>query len=207
MSENKISENKSSRYSSMAIRYLHRYFFVLAGLMAVVMLVLGYRMIIKPKYNTITKELQKTIESRIESKDLMNRYLQRLDEYVQNYNAIPRETRNKLNRVFISDYDPEIIFSLMEEVARKQGVVLLSQEMRSGEDRAGAASAKGADDKTPGGIQKIEFSANFSGLDYQSFKSLLRALEESAPLFDIRSVNFDPSSRNVSLEMTAYYLP
>lgn len=57
------------------------------------------------------------------------------------------------------------------------------------------------------GVQEVVITIKVSQLSYVKLKRLLEVFETSKPIFDITTLDFDPSGESASMILKTYYLP
>ncbi|MCK5212270.1 hypothetical protein KAJ89_06215 [Candidatus Parcubacteria bacterium] len=177
------------------------------GLVAAI-LTFGYFYILKPKYESIAKEISATNEEKENKKADMVRILSRLSTYRNNYNAISHSDRERVEYLLPADPAPEILFLQMENLADQLGLLLVSltvQPKTNDASQKKPISQKVTNIKVQG-VELIAVQAMFVGVDYKGLKMLLRRVEKNIRLMDITNLEFNPGAQTAVIELNTYYL-
>jgi Tfp pilus assembly protein PilO len=121
-------------------------------------------------------------------------YLKQIEEAVADYETVNDAHKRKLDLILPPNEDVPGLFVQIDEVARRNGVVLSAIDTVS-EDVPASISTR-----------PIRIAANFVGGSYRDFLGLLSELESLVRVVDIQSISFTSGSGNYSIVMTAYYM-
>ncbi len=191
------NEPSESGLLNTVLPLLHRYLTPLIILAGIVILAGSYVFLLRPKYSSITEELQALIQSKEDDKDMMDRYLIRLRGYQQSFALLDDADKQALEKILPAKYDQEDLFALIDSFTRGQGAELTSMEI--GKKLSARSTGPGS------GIASVLISMNVSGLNYRGLKSFLAAFEQSMPLMDVINVSYTEGVDSVAFKVLTYY--
>ncbi len=214
----KITENNNERLKQKVNGFLIKYFNLLAIVLAAIILIVGFFLLIKPKYNKISREIKLSNENSENKYNAAFAYLTQLNKLKAEYEKISPEDIKKIEIMLPSEKFYEELFVQLESIVLKNGLLLTSieispEELPSGKEGADAVKTrnnqpeknKAASAGLPEEITKVKIAMNVAGVDYLSLKNLLNALEKNLQLTDITNLSFSPDQKSAALEMYAYY--
>lgn len=213
----KITENNNEQLKQKANGFLIKYFNLLAIALAAIILIVGFFLLIKPKYNKIFQEIRLSNESSESKYNAAFAHLAQLNKLKAEYEKISPEGIKKIEIMLPSEKFYEEQFVQLESIVLKNGLLLTSlqispEEFPSGKESAAAKARnnspeknKAAEDILPEEITKIKIAMSVAGVDYLGLKNLLYALENNLQLIDITNLSFSPDQKGVTIEMFAYY--
>ena len=133
------------------------------------------------------------------------------DEVIEKWGE-PSEIK-KIDYILKPKDVPEELFSQVEAIVKKNGLLLKSLKIESGGEESKDSSQKVSrttEEKTevalPPEIGKTKATLEVLGVDYFGLKSLLASMENNLMLMDVASVNFAPEGNSVQLVFYTYYL-
>ncbi|MDP3043153.1 MAG: hypothetical protein Q8N21_02010 [bacterium] len=214
----KITENNNEQLKQKVNSFLIKYFNLLAIALAAIILIVGFFLLIKPKYNKISREIRLSNESSESKYNAAFDHLARLNKLKTEYEKISPEGIKKIEIMLPSEKFYEEQFVQLESIVLKNGLLLTSMQISpegliSGKESAAVAKArnnqpeknKAAEAGLPEEVTKIKIAMNVAGVDYLSLKNLLYALENNLQLMDITNLSFSPDQKGATFEMLAYY--
>ncbi len=214
----KITENNNEQLKQKVNGFLIRYFNLLAIVLAAIILIAGFFLLIKPKYNKISREIRLSNESSESKYNAAFAHLAKLNKLKTEYEKINPEDVKKIEIMLSSEKFYEELFVQLESIVLKNGLLLTSMQISpegliSGKESAAVAKArnsqpeknKAVEDSLPEEVTKIKIAMNVAGVDYLSLKNLLYALENNLQLTDITNLSFSPDQKGATFEMLAYY--
>jgi len=191
------------KYIQLLKTNVYKFFNLIVVIIAVVILVIGFLYIVRPKYNNIVKGIQLTIEEKENDKVVMERYITRLQSYQESYNSVSSGNKEAINSMIPEEYDKEELFAYMDNLAKHIGLTLNSASISENKKKGSVLDLEQAKDRA---IQEIGMSLGFSGVDYRTLKQVLAAFENSLRLIDVKTVAFSPGDNSLSVELTTYYI-
>jgi hypothetical protein len=196
--------DKKNQYLALVKSYIYKFFPIVAIGVFVLVSFICYQFVLKPKYDSINDDIKESIDARVENKELLERYLLRLAKYNENYESVPKLSKDKVESFFNYGYEPEILFSQFEAIAKNQGIILSDISVQPVSSTKNPRQ-KSPDKTMPGGITAIKINANFIGLDYKSLKNFLSYIENTLPLININNLKFT-EDKGVTIEAETYYM-
>lgn len=208
----KITENNNEQLKQKVNGFLIRYFNLLAIALAAIILIVGFFLLIKPKYNKISREIRLSNENSESKYDAAFAHLAQLNKLKTEYEKISPESIKKIEIMLPSEKFYEELFVQLESIVLKNGLLLtslqISPEGSAGADKAQNNQAKKDEkvkDALPEEITKIKIAMSVAGVDYLGLKNLLYVLENNLQLTDITNLSFSPDQKGATFEMFAYY--
>ena len=192
---------------------LIEYFKWLIAFLVLVVLALGYFFLLKPEYEEVVQSA-KSGQLNKEQEYLERReYLGKLKNLVAVFQSVKPSEIKKIDYILKPKDVPEELFSQVEAIVKKNGLLLKSLKIESGGEESKDSSQKVSrttEEKTevalPPEIGKTKATLEVLGVDYFGLKSLLASMENNLMLMDVASVNFAPEGNSVQLVFYTYYL-
>ncbi|MDZ7798019.1 MAG: hypothetical protein U5L76_00190 [Patescibacteria group bacterium] len=205
-----------------------RYFKILAIVLAVLILVLGFLFIVKPKWNEVKETGIFDLNAEKEKKEDNELYLSRLKESLDKFKEINQKDIDSLSQIIPSKKEIPELFIILEDLVSHSALSLdsitfsegsvLSQEndsLSDNLDELPAAQAKVIKNTSVSkNINILNISLSISGgRNYNDLKTLLNDIEEEQRIMDISSLSFNPQSQssidagmNFGLNLKTYYI-
>jgi len=193
----------SQKYIQLIKINAYKFFNLIVVITAILIFIIGFLYILRPKYNNIVKGIQLTIEERENDKVVMERYITRLQSYQESYNSISSNNKEAINKMMPEEYDQEELFAYMDNLAKHIGLTLNAVSINDNKKKRNALALEEGNARA---IQEIEVSLDFSGVDYRTLKQVLAAFENSLRLIDVRTIAFSPGDNSLAGELTTYYI-
>ena len=192
---------------------LIEYFKWLIAFLVLVVFILGYFFLLKPKYEEIAKLTGDGQLSQEQEYLERREYLDKLKNLVAVFQSVKSSEIKKIDYILKPKDVPEELFSQVEAIVKKNGLLLKSLKIESGGEESKDSSQKVSrttEEKTevalPPEIGKTKATLEVLGVDYFGLKSLLASMENNLMLMDVASVNFAPEGNSVQLVFYTYYL-
>lgn len=185
------------------------YFKLSVVILFLLILLLGYFLVIMPKYNRISKEFNDAEDAQLSKQKNIEQYLGQLDQLNQTYNNISTDDLKKIEILLPSAPQTEQLMAEMQKIADDNGLIMPSLAVVPDDKNyllKPPTLTSTATDVTKMSLGKVEISMNLLGLDYKGLKNLLSILEKNLRLMDINRLSWSPDSDSVSLDITTYYL-
>ncbi len=198
-------------------------FLIIAAVIAV--LALSYFFIIRPKYRKIVSTINTTF---YEKNQLAPKYneLSGYQDLLEAYNKLDPVAVAKATDLIPGEYLKEDLFTEMVYLASQKGLTMGSLVVVKDVDQVAPSDTTGTNNNSrrpsnapatptapsapalnlPANVGSFNVKMTLNKVDYSALKSWLAAVENSLRLIDIRTLNFDPKTSSVSLEMVTYYL-
>ena len=196
-----------------ALALFMRYFKILPLALIIIILILGYFILIKPKYNKIRNEIETTIRQKEDNYQTYEGYFNKLNDLKRAYNKIDTNNLQKINYLLPSEPEAEEILVQLESIVLRNGLLLSSVRLDwekaepQGESRKPAALGENSEEgEMLQEIGRVRATLGVTGADYTALKNLLKTLENNLRLIDVESIVFSPDEDTVTLTMSFYYL-
>lgn len=193
--------------------FFSRYFRVLAGVLALLILVLGGYFFVLPKYYQARGATSQTLTLLSAEAEKRRDYLEALKQLAVNYQKINQAEVNRLKAILPTDKDLPGLFVQLQALAEENNFLLADLNISELADRQAAGSLLAAEPaaakKSAGGqLKKLAINLNLVGSKssgYPELKRFLDAVEQNLRLFDVEAVYFSPDSPKYSLTLFTYY--
>ncbi len=199
---NRAQKNRDSLNS-----LLKTYFSLFMLLLVILVLVVGYLLILRPKYQATLKTIHDNYAQQQEYYASQSEKLASLKALNEFYKKIGTADLAKFNSLLPDQYAKEKLFGELEETITRNGFVVKSINLvdsDSPEPGAEGAAADAGPAISPQ-LGQIKVQLSLGAVDYIGFKNLLRLLEANLRLFDVTQVSFSPDSEATALTLTTYY--
>lgn len=182
--------------------FLNNYFNIIMVFVVIIVLVISYFIIIKPKYDATMAAIKINIEQQQKIYNDQYKKLTSLKTVAELYKKISPTDLKKFEGVLPDNYVKERLFGELEEVITQSGFILDSVAI---EKPAETDTTKEGQKPIPTKIGTINLQLSLSAIDYAGFKNLLKLLESNLRLFDVTNVTFSPDGNSAALTLSTYY--
>ncbi len=212
--------------------FLLNYFNWVILIIVLPILVVGFSMIIEPKYELVIRDVEIVRRDKEGEYLIQQSYLNKLNELKNAYQGIKSEDKRKIDIILPDKVETEEFFSNMEAMVLRNGLILTSLQIKSEaleleenkitsknqnkEDTSASArnrkkiykteEAKAKINNLSEEIGKITITMNIIGTDYDGLKSLLQTIENNLRLMDIKNISWSSDGNSTSLELVTYYM-
>jgi hypothetical protein len=189
-------------------KFLSDYFgFLIAGVVFLI-LAAGFFMLIKPKYDQTVQVIgviNKQEETDFENK---KRELQKIKDLLKSYNDIDQNYKNKISSIIPIRENKEEIFSEVNYLVSRNGLILESVNLGEGGgyDISDSLPGGGEDYLASGEVKRISINLRVRGTDYEAYKNFLSAMENNLPILDVVNLSFDPGNKVSNFLIMTYYI-
>ncbi len=181
-------------------------------LICLTILVSGYWWLIKPKYDFIASDQELNFRER-EYEDKIN-YLKQLNEVKAVYKSINQADKEKIDAMLSSQQDLDrlkiILLREIGQLGKERNVavdnIAITPLDNSSSKFITIAQAPTATNPLFGKLQLVQVSFVIKNVDYDNMKKFLGRLETSLRVMDVTKISFEPSARQVAVELVTYYL-
>ncbi len=122
------------------------------------------------------------------------------------YKRIDQKTRNKVIDILPAKLDRENLLAEIEAICLANSLLIKSSDVVVSEDNAPTASSTANVTNLNSQLRSATIKLELQGKDYQSFKSLLKTVENNLHLMDIQRLDYSPGKNQIVLEIQVYYL-
>lgn len=204
-----------SRNNKAVNVFLIRYYNWLVVLIAILIIVVGYFLLIQPKYREINSSKEPDNQNQIEEQPYSKKQaeLSKFIELERAYNKISKADKEKIEAILPSKPDVEKLMAEIESIVLKNGLILTSLSIQQTEEKksnnitaviSGDNSGSKSTDFSEG-IGLVRISLSVAGADYVSFKNLLKTIENNIRLMDIKNIKYNGDNSEISLDIIVYY--
>lgn len=209
----KKNEEKEAHEKAKAILrkvevFATRYFDALIAIFVMIVFVAGFFFVINPKYKTITETEVYSQEDLEAEKSKLSEYLSKLTEYKTAYQKLSKVSRERVEKVVPRDDYLENFFARVENITKKQGVLITSLSINNPEKDAQNKKNQQIDGDVVSEKKfgEVEILLKVSGIDYSGVKRLLSVFENNLRLMDVEVVKFNTEANKAEFSITSYFL-
>jgi hypothetical protein len=122
------------------------------------------------------------------------------------YRKINQKTRSKVMDILPVKLDRENLLAEIEAICLTNSLLIKSSDVIT--DKQDSSTASSTVDVLDLGSQlkSAIIKLELQGKDYQSFKSLLKTVENNLHLMDVQRLDYSPGKNQIILEIQVYYL-
>ena len=208
--------DKTTNQPRPLVLWLERYFYYLIILQIIIILILGYWLVLRPKINVVFKSGAQTASLEQAARNKLANYEQKIKEsqtIKDSYDNLSAQNKEKIAAALPAQPKERELMSQLNKIIVANGLILKS--MNSEEIKKKSEAILGDDNQAIGElkqeasakIKKIAINFEARGANYSAFKSLLSGLENNSRLIDVQAVKYNPQDEEVAVELFAYYLP
>lgn len=174
---------------------MSREFKLISVLAVLIILILSFLFVLKPKYDEIIQS-QQEFKTRQEEFENQKIYFDGIKKLISNYQKIASADIEKINNVLPQKKDVAGLFVQMEALAKESGLNLLGLDIAERKEPLELEKIK---------IKELDIALNLSGGDYFAFKKFLNAVESNLRIMDVTSINFSSEAETYALNLKTYY--
>ncbi len=188
---------------------LNKYFKWMIFFTVIFILIIGYFLIIQPKYEDTMTFLENRLN--MEKQDYLNKKekMQKFEKLMEVYGDIDAKNIDKINTLLPNNYSYERLFTEISSLVSKNGMLLTRVNINEHEGEASGESGDGKDKKElrdlPRPVKTTKLSIDVIGVNYSGLKSLLSDLETNSRMMDVINVTFNPANNSAGLDIQTYY--
>lgn len=191
--------------------FLNANFNIFIVIIVIGILLLGYSLVIKPKFDVTLRAIRDNIAQQEDFYQSQRQKLVDLQAAAALYRKISAEDIARVNAILPNEYAKEKLFGELEDIVMQRGLTISSLALtKAGEgDEANSPMTPRSERllNIPGsehvGVISVEMS--LASTDYAALKNLLPLLEQHLQLMDIKVLDFDPSGKTANLSIETYY--
>ncbi|MFA6322915.1 MAG: hypothetical protein WCX71_05635 [Candidatus Buchananbacteria bacterium] len=201
-------EEKLSSKSKLLLTFINYNTLLTVGLV-VLIFVLAYFIVLKPKYQAIAANSNDNITYLQSEKNKRQSYLTQLKDISSRFHQINQEEISRLKITLPNNSDIAGLFVQFQELATQNKLALSNISFSETAPAQTENSESAGTDQILTRVKKLNVSLNLVGTgqgSYGELKNFLAALENNLRLFDIQAVYFTPNSPNYAINLITYYL-
>lgn len=192
---------------------LNKYFKWFVVLIMMISLILGYFLVVKPKYEQIIKSIERRVTLQSQGYLVKRENLEKAKKLLSLYNQTDSDKIARVNTFLPTNPSHEEIFTILDDIVSRNGLVLNGVNI-SIPSQTGVVAKSGNDTeeegqlmkrKLPEQVKRVDVTVEVLGADYPGFKSLITSLESNLRLIDIINVNFEPAHGRANLQLRTYF--
>jgi hypothetical protein len=201
------SQNSSDK--NELLEFFNNNYPIFIGLICLVAVIISFLGFFWPEYqNTLLEVNDNYQQAKIElaNKQKYQSNLIKLNEF---YRSIDKETRNKVFDMLPVELNKENILAEIEAICLANSLMIKSSDVKAADNVDSVASENKEDKpaiKQENKINSALIKLELQGKEYNSFKGLLRTIENNLHLMDIENVEYFPAKNQAVLNIRIYYL-
>lgn len=191
--------------------FLNANFNIFIVIIVIGILMLGYALVIKPKFDVTLRAIRDNIAQQENFYQSQRQKLVDLQAAAALYRKISAEDIARVNAILPSEYAKEKLFGELEDIVMQRGLTISSLSLsKAGEEDETSNPMTPRSERLlniPGAehVGVIAIDMSLASIDYASLKNLLPLLEQHLQLMDIKVLDFDPSGKTANLSIETYY--
>lgn len=206
--------NISSREVPKYILFISKYIKILIIIEVIMVFVLGYMYLVKPKFNQLTNSMAILKDKNTELSEIQN-YQTKSEDLRKEYEDVKNQNLNdikKLQNILPQEKELPELMAQIEALGDRQGLILADITINNSSNVGSTSSSdkekQDAANNARDIIREIEVSVSILGGDgtYDKVKSFLSAMENHIRLIDITSFSFDEKMTSYSVVFKTYFL-
>jgi len=212
MNLGKTTEKKEEKGEELKQTFnlvLARYFIWVIVFFCLLVLIGGYLFFLKPKYDYISNLAVENKTNQEEEYLSREQTLEKIKSLLGSYRKVDAASIKKVNHILPAQYTKEEIFTQIESIVKRNGLILASINLEAEEQDKNSlidwVKNNETDTSLPAEVKRIKVSIDVVGTDYSSLKTLLGALENNLMLVDIVNLEFQPKGDSTSIIFDTYY--
>ncbi|PIT93689.1 hypothetical protein COU00_03005 [Candidatus Falkowbacteria bacterium CG10_big_fil_rev_8_21_14_0_10_43_11] len=214
----KFNNSLAEERSNPIIIVVRRYFYYLVFLEIIIVFVLGYFFVLKPKISRVFKSQTEIAAVKREEQAKLAEYEKKISELrsiKEQYAGLSGEDVKKIEEMLPDKIGERELAMQINKIVADNGLLLEAVNFDAkGKISAGQSAARrpaGTDNGAPPEassqkIGEVTLGLDIGGVSYPALKSLLSGLENNLRLIDVQSVKFNPADDKAELIVKSYYL-
>ena len=199
----KQKQSKKKNIGGILLKYVTVYFKLIPPTLLILILILGYFLLIKPKYDQIIQVVETTNTQQENEFAKTKEYFDNLILLQRNYQKLDNDDIEKINKLLPGKPEIENLLVMIETLANKNNFLIGS--IQASWDEKESKNIMDVN-KQKLGIREVNVTLPVSEIDYNGFKKLLNVIENNLRIFDIRTISFSPKGNSANLQFVTYYL-
>lgn len=199
-----IKFKEDQQLSKKINAFLIEYFNFLAFVILILILLGGSLFLILPKYKTVSEQISNAKLNQEETIFKQKAHLAQLNRLNDVYDKISSKQKSQIDSLLPEGPQAEKLMVQLEILMRQNGIPISNLSVDADDMKV----IKGKEEINSGEkkIKELKIKINLVGLNYESVKKLLSAIEKNLRILDVNALQFSPTGGPVALDMTAYYL-
>lgn len=180
-------------------------------LICLILLIVGYLWLLKPKYTFIASNQELTIREKEYEEKVT--YLKQLNDIKNLYKSISQADKDKIDLILSSGQDLDklkiILLREVDKVGKERGATvdnIVITPLDNSRDKFITISSSSKKKALPDKLSLVQVSFTAKNINYDQLKKLLVRLESSLRIMDVTDLTFDPSARETGIKLFTYYL-
>ncbi|PIW36984.1 MAG: hypothetical protein COW24_02525 [Candidatus Kerfeldbacteria bacterium CG15_BIG_FIL_POST_REV_8_21_14_020_45_12] len=196
--------------------FIGRHFGICAGLVIVLVFMLGWFLLLDGEYKTIRESGVLGYESAVENLQSRQERLFSLQDLEKEHKDLEGERLAQINEVLPVGFESTSALNTIQSLAESANLNILSVDISNQtavtEEPSGSADQTGVQVKseiTSPLVKAAVVTLNVESKDesnYDDLKYFLDVLQSYVPLFNMQTLNYSPDTTSFALQLVTYYL-
>lgn len=199
----KVSGENSNKQNNRKLEFIINNYRIFIALICLLLMVGSFLFFFLPQYRLVLAESNnnnKLAQAELNEKQKYQANLIKLNDFYKNIN---QKTRDKVMDILPTSLDKENLLAEIEAICLINSLLIKSSDIVSSVDDSMAETIK-AD--SAGQLRSAVIKLELKGQDYNSFKGLLKTIENNLHLMDIEKLSYLPSKNQIIMDIKIYYL-
>jgi hypothetical protein len=208
-----IESRKKNQFNKILADLVGRFFNVVILLLVVLVFVIVYSLILKPKYDSVSTVIAERNKIKQDNLTVLENNLSIINRYKDEYKKISPDKLSKINTILPPFKTKEEFFTFFEEMILKRGYLITKLSVSSDmETKAQGAKTKEkvkvetARSNTGPQVGIMNIEMDIIGADYSGMKKLLELIENNLRIMDIDDIAYSYGGETLALKIKTYYL-
>jgi hypothetical protein len=203
--ESGLEERKTRiRQFNMFLKYYFNW--IVVGIVALIF-ISGFFFLLLPKYRQAANYISLANQQQALDASAKEEELKKIQQLLAAYDSIDKKYIDKINAIAPVIKNKEELFSELNYLVSVNQLILqsISLSVGDGYQDQGLLPATPAQADIPASLETVNVSLVIVGINYESFKNFLAALENNLRLMDVLNVSYSPQSDATTLSVNTYY--
>jgi len=182
--------------------FINQHFKSIIFILGIIIFAAAYFLLWQPAFEKIkyfNSTLLQEKEAALTTKKIL---LNNLKEMEKKYLSITPETKTKISEFLPLSQDLPYLYNNLDQITKASGykIIALTVNQKTDDEETG-----GKNSSRKQGLSTLIVNLKLEGSGYQNLKNFLLALENNLRIFDLESLNWDPTETNLELSFRTYY--
>ncbi|HQB50923.1 MAG TPA: hypothetical protein PLT32_01755 [bacterium] len=211
-----LSNGQNGGDKNELLEFLNNNYSIFIGLICLVAVIVSFLGYFWPEYqNTLLEVSDNYQQAKIEL-DNKQKYQSNLIKLNEFYRSIDKATRDKVFDMLPVELNKENILAEIEAICLANSLMIKSSDVKAVNDESveikdeakkeGETNEAKPKAKQENKVNSAMIKLELQGKEYDSFKGLLRTIENNLHLMNIKNVEYFPAKNQVVLSIQIYYL-
>lgn len=204
-----LSGSQNGNDKNELLEFFNNNYPIFIGLICLVVVIISFLGFFWPEYQNTLLEVNDNYQQAKTELNNKQKYQSNLIKLNEFYRGINKATRDKVFDMLPVELDKENILAEIEAICLANSLMIKSSDVKVVNNTENVVSENKEDKPTIKQENKINSAViklELQGKEYNSFKGLLRTVENNLHLMDIENVEYFPAKNQAILSIRIYYL-